>query len=75
MSTRSQHTNHLCAVIGIYFPTLKASSPKEAFKNMDIPLMIYFAFWYLGNYYYNIQNKTALKAAGGAAGTFCARFG
>merc|ERR1719329_1700123 len=32
---------------------------------IDIPLLIYFAFWYLGNYYYNIQNKNAANAAGG----------
>jgi hypothetical protein len=35
---------------------------------LDIPLLAYFFFWYLGNYYYNISNKTALKAAGGALG-------
>ena len=33
---------------------------------IDIPLLVYFAFWYLGNYYYNIQNKTAAIAAGGS---------
>ena len=33
-----------------------------------MPLLAYFFFWYLGNYYYNIANKTALKAAGGALG-------
>lgn len=33
---------------------------------LDIPLLIYFAFWYLGNYYYNIQNKNAAIAAGGS---------
>jgi solute carrier family 35 protein E1 len=33
---------------------------------IDIPLLIYFFFWYLGNYYYNIQNKLAANAAGGA---------
>mmetsp|Transcript_67285 Transcript_67285/g.187758 ORF Transcript_67285/g.187758 Transcript_67285/m.187758 type:complete len:324 (+) Transcript_67285:57-1028(+) len=33
---------------------------------IDIPLLIYFAFWYLGNYYYNIQNKTAANEAGGS---------
>jgi solute carrier family 35 protein E1 len=33
---------------------------------IDIPLITYFFFWYLGNYYYNIQNKTAANAAGGA---------
>jgi solute carrier family 35 protein E1 len=32
---------------------------------MDIPLITYFIFWYVGNYYYNISNKLALKAAGG----------
>lgn len=30
--------------------------------------MLYFFLWYLGNYYYNITNKLALKAAGGASG-------
>lgn len=33
---------------------------------IDIPLLIYFSFWYLGNYYYNIQNKLAANAAGGS---------
>jgi len=33
---------------------------------IDIPLLVYFAFWYLGNYYYNIQNKNASNAAGGS---------
>lgn len=35
---------------------------------VDIPLMLYFLFWYVGNYYYNVSNKLALKAAGGSAG-------
>lgn len=35
---------------------------------IDIPLLLYFVFWYAGNYYYNIQNKQALKAAGGSEG-------
>lgn len=35
---------------------------------IDIPLLSFFALWYLGNYYYNITNKLALKAAGGATG-------
>eukprot|EP00580_Thalassiosira_gravida_P002025 CAMPEP_0201601118 /NCGR_PEP_ID=MMETSP0492-20130828/2130_1 /ASSEMBLY_ACC=CAM_ASM_000837 /TAXON_ID=420259 /ORGANISM="Thalassiosira gravida, Strain GMp14c1" /LENGTH=398 /DNA_ID=CAMNT_0048064215 /DNA_START=28 /DNA_END=1224 /DNA_ORIENTATION=+ len=35
---------------------------------LDIPLITYFGLWYLGNYYYNISNKLALKATGGAAG-------
>jgi len=33
---------------------------------MDIALLIYLAFWYLGNYYYNIQNKNASNASGGS---------
>jgi solute carrier family 35, member E1 len=33
---------------------------------IDIGLYTYFAFWYLGNYYYNIQNKNAAIAAGGS---------
>lgn len=36
--------------------------------NVDVGLMIYFALWYVGNYYYNITNKLALKATGGASG-------
>lgn len=35
---------------------------------LDIPLMLYFVFWYVGNYFYNVSNKLALKAAGGSAG-------
>jgi solute carrier family 35 protein E1 len=37
-------------------------------KNMDVPLLCYFLFWYIGNYYYNITNKMALRAAGGKTG-------
>lgn len=33
---------------------------------VDFGLIIYFAFWYLGNYYYNIQNKNAAVALGGS---------
>lgn len=40
----------------------------SALKSIDIPLLIYFVLWYVGNYYYNISNKLALKAAGGSAG-------
>jgi len=36
--------------------------------SVDVALLLCFAFWYLGNYYYNISNKLALTAAGGAAG-------
>eukprot|EP00928_Gymnodinium_smaydae_P055991 TRINITY_DN39443_c0_g1_i1.p1 TRINITY_DN39443_c0_g1~~TRINITY_DN39443_c0_g1_i1.p1 ORF type:complete len:420 (-),score=78.90 TRINITY_DN39443_c0_g1_i1:165-1424(-) len=35
---------------------------------IDVPLLSYFALWYLGNYYYNITNKRALTAAGGVNG-------
>ena len=35
---------------------------------VDIGLIIYFALWYLGNYYYNITNKLALTASGGKTG-------
>ena len=44
--------------------TKMASTAGEAKKGIDIQLIIYFALWYLGNYYYNISNKMALKAAG-----------
>jgi len=39
-----------------------------ALGGLDIPLMLYFLFWYVGNYMYNITNKLALKAAGGKTG-------
>ena len=45
-----------------------ASTAGEKKGGIDIALIAYFALWYLGNYYYNISNKMALKAAGGAAG-------
>jgi len=35
---------------------------------IDFALLAYFAGWYLGNYYYTLNNKYALKAAGGATG-------
>lgn len=40
----------------------------SALKGLDIPLILYFLLWYVGNYYYNISNKLALRAAGGSAG-------
>jgi len=40
----------------------------ESKSGLDIPLIIYFVLWYVGNYFYNITNKLALKAAGGSAG-------
>jgi len=46
------------------------AAPVETKKGsrIDVVLMAYFFFWYLGNYYYNISNKVALVQAGGAAG-------
>jgi len=35
-----------------------------------LSLVLYFAFWYLGNYYYNIYNKTALNETGGKTAGF-----
>uniref|UniRef100_A0A7S3JXR7 Sugar phosphate transporter domain-containing protein n=1 Tax=Aureoumbra lagunensis TaxID=44058 RepID=A0A7S3JXR7_9STRA len=43
------------------------TTEKKKFS-IDIALLLYFFFWYLGNYYYNITNKLALNAAGGANG-------
>ena len=34
----------------------------------NLSLGLYFAFWYLGNSFYNIQNKKALNASGGKTG-------
>jgi len=41
-------------------------APKKG--GVDVALLSYFVLWYLGNYYYNITNKLALIAAGGAKG-------
>jgi len=35
---------------------------------IDVQLLLYFLGWYVGNYYYTLNNKLALKAAGGATG-------
>jgi len=35
---------------------------------IDVGLIVCLAGWYLGNYYYTLNNKYALKAAGGATG-------
>merc|ERR1719335_445036 len=43
-------------------------SAGEKKKGVDFALLLCFALWYLGNYYYNITNKLALTAAGGATG-------
>jgi len=46
----------------------KAAPAPEKKGGVDWSLMMYFAGWYLGNYYYTLNNKYALKAAGGATG-------
>ena len=40
-----------------------AAAPK-----VDVQLLLYFLGWYVGNYYYTLNNKLALKASGGATG-------
>mmetsp|Transcript_66344 Transcript_66344/g.191512 ORF Transcript_66344/g.191512 Transcript_66344/m.191512 type:complete len:391 (-) Transcript_66344:100-1272(-) len=45
-----------------------AAAAEKSGPGIDIGLLIYFALWYLGNYYYNITNKLALNAAGGKNG-------
>lgn len=35
---------------------------------VDVQLVVYFALWFLGNYYHNITGKKALVMTGGAAG-------
>jgi len=47
---------------------LVAVAPAVPKVPIDFALIAYFAFWYLGNYYYNIANKMCLKAAGGKNG-------
>merc|ERR1712226_113655 len=44
------------------------TQPEKKRFSIDIPLIACFVLWYYGNYRYNITNKLALKAAGGAAG-------
>ena len=34
----------------------------------DVPLLLYFVFWYVGNMFYNKYNTMALKAVGGKYG-------
>lgn len=49
-------------------PEAAAATPEKKGKSIDVALLVCFALWYLGNYYYNITNKLALNAAGGASG-------
>jgi len=48
--------------------TLSVPSGGGFLSGIDTPLVLYFFFWYLGNYYYNVTNKLALRAAGGSSG-------
>ena len=52
----------------LWAEAVAAEPTKKKGFAIDIPLLLYFFFWYLGNYYYNISNKLALNAAGGASG-------
>eukprot|EP00618_Florenciella_parvula_P024540 CAMPEP_0119513288 /NCGR_PEP_ID=MMETSP1344-20130328/31430_1 /TAXON_ID=236787 /ORGANISM="Florenciella parvula, Strain CCMP2471" /LENGTH=379 /DNA_ID=CAMNT_0007550491 /DNA_START=47 /DNA_END=1186 /DNA_ORIENTATION=- len=54
-------------VIGVTKATTQVSKGGGV-GGIDTGLAVYFFFWYLGNYYYNIVNKLALKAAGGKEG-------
>ena len=44
------------------------AAPSKSGGGVDVALLSYFAFWYLGNYFYTISNKLALNAAGGKKG-------
>ena len=48
------------------YPLTRIHRKKSGNMAVDLALWSYLAFWYLGNYYYNIQNKTAANAAGGS---------
>lgn len=39
-------------------------------SGIDWQLMVYFVGWYVGNYFYTLNNKLALKASGGAKDGF-----
>jgi len=47
---------------------LRGGGAKPLFMGMDVQLFSYFAGWYLLNYFYSINNKLSLNAAGGSAG-------
>jgi len=55
------------SVVSKHRSSLVAGLPPQLAK-VDFTLLSYFAFWYLGNYYYTISNKRALVAAGGKNG-------
>ena len=47
---------------------LRGGGSKPLFMGIDLQLFSYFGFWYLLNYFYSINNKLCLNAAGGKAG-------
>ena len=49
-------------------PSLVAAAPVAApapSPKVDVPLLMYFVFWYVGNAVYNLYNTMALTAVGG----------
>ena len=60
-SSRSLENN---ALVAQPEPQLQASSGLSGLlASVDVPLLMYFAFWYLGNYYYTLSNKRALGSS------------
>ena len=51
-------------------PSLVAAAPVAAAPapKVDVALLLYFVFWYVGNAVYNMYNTMALKAVGGKYG-------
>ncbi|KAL1498801.1 hypothetical protein AB1Y20_014108 [Prymnesium parvum] len=49
-------------------PPPPVSAVAKLLASVDVPLLLCFAFWYLGNYYYTLTNKKALIASGGSSG-------
>jgi solute carrier family 35 protein E1 len=72
LSFRSRLSTKDASETGTRHATVTMSEGGETKKGflsgVDVPLLTCFVLWYLGNYYYNITNKLALNAAGGAAG-------
>jgi solute carrier family 35 protein E1 len=48
--------------------TTRRASQGSIMSKIDIPLFLYFMFWFFGNYQYNITNKKVLNFTGGALG-------
>jgi len=56
--------------VGVPIVTEKAQALRGggAAAGIDFALLFYLGGWYLGNYYFTLNNKLALNAAGGATG-------